>query len=146
MDEINIDGVISTPLKIIETPGGNVKHAVKASDKGFESFGEAYFSYIEPGSIKAWKKHKEMTMNLIVPQGRIKFVIYDDREGSTTKGAFQEVIVGEDNYVRVTVPPMVWMGFAGVDNKVSMLLNVSNIEHRPEEQERKSLEEIDYNW
>jgi dTDP-4-dehydrorhamnose 3,5-epimerase len=146
MDQINIEGIILTPLKIIETPGGNIKHAVKASDDGFDSFGEAYFSYIKTGDIKAWKKHKEMTMNLIVPEGKIRFVLYDDREGSSTKGDFQELIIGEGNYIRLTVPPMVWMGFEGVDNEISMLLNVANIEHRPEEQQRKSLEEIHYNW
>ena len=41
-----IKDVVITNLNIINTPGGNVKHAMKKSDNGFEGFGEAYFSHI----------------------------------------------------------------------------------------------------
>ena len=53
-----IEGVIFTPLSIIETEGGNVLHAMKASDVGFSSFGESYFSIIESGVVKGWKLHR----------------------------------------------------------------------------------------
>ncbi len=36
-----IDGVIVTPLKIINVPGGDVFHALKKDDPGFTDFGEA---------------------------------------------------------------------------------------------------------
>ena len=38
---------------------------------------EAYFSIIKPGYIKAWKLHKKMTMNIVVPIGSVQFVFYD---------------------------------------------------------------------
>ena len=63
--------------------------------------------------IKAWKKHKIMTLNLVVISGLIKFVFYDDRIGSS-KGNFSEFLLGPDNnYSRLTVPPEIWMGFQG---------------------------------
>ena len=71
-----INGVLITPLKIIETSGGNVLHSLKDTDSGFNGFGEAYFSEIEPKAIKAWKLHKKMTLNISVPIGKIKFVLY----------------------------------------------------------------------
>ena len=88
MDEVNIDGVILTPLKKIIHPKGNILHGLKKNDHGYAGFGEAYFSTIRHNEIKGWNYHKEMTLNLIVPIGEVTFVIYDDREKSHSKGAF----------------------------------------------------------
>ena len=73
-----MDGIILTPLKQIHHPKGDIYHAMKKSDIGFENFGEAYFSTIIKNDIKGWKKHTKMTLNLIVPSGEIEFVIYDE--------------------------------------------------------------------
>ena len=65
-----------TPLRIIGVKGGDVLHAMKDTDDGFSGFGEAYFSSIEKGCIKGWKKHTNMTLNIVVPVGVIKFVFF----------------------------------------------------------------------
>ena len=82
MDKINIEGVILTPLKKISHPRGDVFHGMKKSDNGYAGFGEAYFSTIKNGEIKGWNKHKRMTLNLVVPVGKVIFIIYDGREKS----------------------------------------------------------------
>ena len=64
---INLEGVILTPLKIINVSEGDVFHGMKSIDNGFKGFGEAYFSSIKMGMIKAWKRHHIMTLNIIVP-------------------------------------------------------------------------------
>ena len=43
----NIDGVIVTPLNIVDINEGNVLHGMKITDHGFKGFGEAYFSTIK---------------------------------------------------------------------------------------------------
>ena len=139
-----IKGVITTPLDVINTPGGNVMHAMKESSVGYAGFGEAYFSQVNNGAIKAWKRHKEMTLNLMVPAGKIRFVLFDDRNASNNQ--FQEFIISSDNYCRLTVPPMIWMGFQGLSGSGSMLLNIANIEHNPHEVDKKNLEQIEFNW
>jgi len=141
-----VEGVLLTQLNEINVLGGNVLHGMKASDKGFFGFGEAYFSIIKPGAIKAWKRHREMTLNLIVPLGAIRFVIYDDRKSSASNGVFQEVILSRKNYCRLTIPPMLWTGFQCVDENKSFLLNIANIEHFYEESDKKKLNEIKYEW
>ena len=118
-------------------------HAMKETSAGYTGFGEAYFSNISKDSIKAWKRHKKMTLNIIVPVGRIKFVLFDDREESSNK--FYELIISNENYVRLTVPPMIWMGFQGLDCD-SMLLNIANVEHNVNEVEKIPVNEIKYNW
>jgi len=130
-----------TQLKRIPTPGGDVLHALKSTEDAFQGFGEAYFSFVEPGAIKAWKQHLRMTMNLVVPVGSVRFVFHDSSTLS-----FREEIIGESNYQRLTVPPKIWFGFQGVATTPSLLLNLACIPHDPAEVKRKTLAEIQFNW
>ena len=139
-----IKDVLITKLDVIDIPKGNVMHGMKETSAGYAGFGEAYFSQVDGGAIKAWKRHKKMILNLVVPVGKIKFVLFDDREVSNTQ--FQEVIISKDNYCRLTLPPMVWMGFQSLSNGRSMLLNIANIEHDPSEVDRLEIEKINYDW
>jgi len=141
-----IGGVIVTPLKVIDTPGGHILHGMKCSDEGYDGFGEAYFSMVDHGVVKGWKRHTRMTLNLVVPMGEIRFVIFDDRASSVSHGLFQEVIISKSNYCRLTVPPMVWMGFQGVGQESNMLLNLANIPHEPEESERSDVAAFNFDW
>ena len=136
--------LIITPLDIIKVNKGDVMHAMKSHDPGFSGFGEAYFSVVSYNAIKAWKRHHVMTLNLVVPVGKIRFVLFDDRKESNTQ--FQEVIISKDNYCRLTVPPMVWIGFEGLSDNGSMLLNIADIQHNPHEVDKKNIEQIEFNW
>ena len=145
MGNILINGVTLTPLNIIEVNSGDVMHAMKKDDKGFDGFGEAYFSNIKYKAIKAWKKHTNMTMNIIVPIGEVRFVLLDDRNDALNKN-FYEVLLSRKNYYRLTVPPMVWFGFQGIFKGESMLLNLANRTHKFSEAQRKGVEELNFDW
>ena len=117
-----INGVLVSPLSIIDTKGGDVLHAMKEGDYGYSGFGEAYFSTIEPKAIKGWKLHREMVLNLIVPIGVVRFILYDDRQNQDEPNQFQEVVLSvEDSYNRLTVPPLVWVGFQGLGLEKSLV-------------------------
>ncbi|MDV6168390.1 dTDP-4-dehydrorhamnose 3,5-epimerase [Flavobacterium sp. DG1-102-2] len=147
MDKITIEGVLLTPLKQIHHPKGDVFHGMKKSDAGFSGFGEAYFSTIHHDDTKPWKKHFRMTLNFVVPMGQIRFVIYDDRQGCASYGTFFDVTLGVDNYQRITIPPNVWVAFSGVGKDYNLLLNLADLEHDPQEVERKeSIDDIQYQW
>ena len=75
-----IEGIQITPLKILKNPSGDVMRGIRSDENQFEGFGEVYFSKILSDKIKGWKYHKEMTMNLIVISGEVKFVVFDDRK------------------------------------------------------------------
>ena len=139
-----INGVLITPLKIIKVNEGDVFHGIKSSDKGYFGFGEAYFSSIKSGQTKGWKRHQNMTLNIIVPSGEIQFVMFDDRNNS--EGRFQDIVISLKNYCRLTIPPMVRMAFKGLSDENSLLLNVASIPHDPTESEVKKLDEIKYTW
>ena len=142
MGAVSLKEISVTPLKRISVPGGDVMHGIKRTDPGYLGFGEVYFSWVEAGVVKAWKCHRRMSLNLVAPLGCIRFVFY--QEGSVP--AFRVEVIGEDRYARLTVPPGIWFGFQGKSLGRSLLMNVADLPHDPEEVLRKSVEEIQYNW
>ncbi len=141
-----IEGLSVTALKRICNDKGDIYHAMKSSEKSYSNFGEAYFSSIHCGDIKGWKKHTRMVLNLIVPIGAIKFVVFDGRKESCTYQDFFEIIISKDNYCRLTVPSGLWMSFQGVGEDTNLLLNIASLEHDPAEARNVKLDEIQYNW
>ena len=142
----NIEGLEITTLKIISTIGGDVLHGINVNDNSFKGFGESYFSKIDFNFIKGWKLHKKMTLNLIVPVGEIRFVIFDDRIDSVTRGNFFDITLSKKNYKRLTIPPKVWFSFKGVGKKENILLNIADIVHDSKEIEKKKINQIDFTW
>jgi dTDP-4-dehydrorhamnose 3,5-epimerase len=120
-------------------------HALKKSEANFEKFGEAYFSFVNFNSIKGWKKHKKMILNLVVPIGKVKFVFFDDRETSSTYHQFFEITLSQQNYKRLTVEPGIWMAFEGLEEQ-NLVLNIANIEHTPSDTYELNIDKIDYKW
>lgn len=129
------------PLKIISLPAGNIMRALIKKDLKNGIFGEAYFSKIKFGKIKAWKYHLKMTLNLIVPRGHVKFVFYSSRDKK-----FRVVKIGEKKYFRLTVPPKIWFGFKGIAKPESIILNITNICHNSKEILRCKKNKINFNW
>ena len=135
-----MDGVILTPLKQIYHPQGDIFHVLKNSDDSFHNFGEAYFSSVNQGEIKGWKKHTKMILNIVVAIGEIEFVIYDEK-----LLIFHRVVLSQNKYQRLTLNPNLWLAFRGVGSH-NMLLNIASIEHDPEESLNCRLDEISYDW
>ena len=144
-----INGVSARPLRIIPREGGPVLHMLRADDPEFTAFGEVYCSEVEPGAIKAWKRHTLMTQHFIVPVGRILFALYDDRPDSPTRGEVQECVLGRpDAYGLLTIPPMLWYGFKGLAAHPSLIVNCADLAHQANESERADVTApfIPYSW
>jgi len=143
-----IDGVIVTPLRQIFDERGKVMHMLREDSPVFSRFGEVYFSCTNPGAIKAWHLHKQMTLNYAVIYGAIKCVLYDDRPGSKTRGCVDEFFLSPENYCLLTVPPLIWNGWKGIGDKVSIVANCATIPHDAAEIERKPAfdQSIPYDW
>lgn len=139
----SLEEILVTPLRRIATVGGDVMHAMRNDDAGYGGFGEAYFSWIVSGAVKAWKRHRRMTLNLVVPIGQVRFVFAI--AGGPMAG-FRSEEIGIQRYVRLTVPPGVWFGFQGRADGPSLVLNIADIGHDPDEAERRAIEEISFNW
>jgi dTDP-4-dehydrorhamnose 3,5-epimerase len=118
---------------------------MKSSEDSFSGFGEAYFSAIGQGDIKGWKKHSKLKLNIVVPIGKIQFVIFDGRDKSSTQGKFMSISLSLQNYQRLRVAPDLWVGFKGLSVE-NILLNIASIEHSPAEADNIPLDSLDFNW
>ena len=135
-----IDGLILTPLRVLTDDRGAVLHMLRSDAKDFAGFGECYFSEINPGVIKGWKRHRLQTQNLAVPVGRIRLVAYDAREDSRTRGAVQAFDLGRpDAYARVCIPPMLWYAFRCMGSTAALLANCPDRPHDPGESDSREL-------
>jgi len=144
-----IEGVTLSELRQIGDDRGTVLHMLRSDAPEFTRFGECYFSEVLPGAIKAWKRHRIQTQNLAVPTGRIRIVIYDDREGSATRGQVQALELGRpDAYLRLRIPPGLWYGFTCISSGPALLANCADLPHDPEEAELRPAEHpaIPYQW
>src|SRR5207248_9915896 len=119
------------PLKQIPDERGKVMHMLRADEPHFDQFGEIYFSLVYPGVVKGWHLHRRMTLNYAVISGSIKLVLFDERDGSSTRGFVMELFVGEANYCLVTVPPQVWNGFKGIGTGPAIVANCASHPHDP---------------
>jgi len=143
-----IDGTKVTPLKQIIGEKGKVMHMLSTNSPTFSKFGEIYFSITYPGMVKAWYKHKEMVLNYAAISGEIKVVLYDDRPNSPTRGKIDEIFISPENYMLVTVPPMIWYGFKSLGSESTILANCASIPHDPMEIVRlpPTDSSIPYSW
>jgi dTDP-4-dehydrorhamnose 3,5-epimerase len=143
-----IDGVQVRPLRQIVDDRGRIMHMLRRDDPAFSGFGEIYFSVVNPQFVKGWHRHSIMTLNYAVVTGTIVLVLYDDREGSRTRGAIQEIPQGGDHYVLATVPPGVWNGFKGLGDVPAIVANCATHPHDPQEIERLDpfTNHIPYSW
>ena len=140
------DNITKTNLKIINANEGSVFHFIKKSDPGYKDFGEVYFSSVKKNSIKAWKLHKKMTLNLVVPVGSVLFHFIDGRDDSENFNKLHTMVLSQDPYFRLTVPPMFWFGFKGLSDGLNLISNQADLEHDPDEVERKSVNAFNVDW
>ena len=143
-----IEGIEIIPLRRIPDERGTIYHMLKCSDPHFRQFGEIYFSTVYPGVVKGWHKHREMTLNYTCIFGRIKLVLYDERENSSTKGTSLEIFLGPDNYALVIIPPDVWNGFKGLSDPYAIVANCCTHPHDPSRSVRLDpfQNHIPYDW
>lgn len=148
MSETRIDGLRVIPLRRIPDDRGTIWHMLRSTDEHFLGFGEIYFSSVYPGVVKGWHKHREMTLNYCCVVGNAKLVVYDERDGSRTKGALQEIFFGRDNHCLVQVPPDTWNGFTAVGTAEALIANCCTHAHDPSRSSRLDpwQNHIPYSW
>lgn len=65
---------------------------------------------LNPGGVTDWHSHAKQTDHIVGVNGNIKLALWDDRDGSSTKGATEILRIGAVRPVMVVVPPGVWHG------------------------------------
>ncbi|MHA1268795.1 MAG: dTDP-4-dehydrorhamnose 3,5-epimerase family protein [Candidatus Helarchaeota archaeon] len=119
-----IDGVKIKKLKVIPDERGRLAEILRSDDKDFFiKFGQVYITTAYPGVTKAWHYHKKQWDNMAVIYGMMKIVLYDNREGSPTKGEINEFFAGIYNPILVQIPPKVYHGFKCISETEAIVIN-----------------------
>lgn len=119
-----IEGVKIKQLKVIPDERGRLMEMLRCDDEVFAKFGQVYMTTAYPGVVKAWHYHKKQTDNFVVVKGMMKVVLYDDREGSPTRGEVNEFFVGDFRTLLVQIPPLVYHGFKCISESEAIVINI----------------------
>lgn len=124
-----IEGVVIKSLKKIPDHRGTIMKMQECIDPEFKGFGEIYFSTIYPGIVKGWHLHEKAILNYAVVKGRIKLVLYDSREQSSTRGELMEIFLGDDNYSLVQIANNIWNGFQCIGSETAIVADLITLPH-----------------
>jgi dTDP-4-dehydrorhamnose 3,5-epimerase len=125
-----------TELNIVPTDGGNVLHGYLKNNPDKIDIHEVYFSTINKDQIRGWKMHKKMTVNLMVPIGKVKIHIVQESKDSFEYHRYEEIL-SQSPYFRLSISPGIWFAFEGISISESLICNIADLPHDPEEVLRK---------
>jgi dTDP-4-dehydrorhamnose 3,5-epimerase len=85
----------------------------------------SYISYTKPGIARGPHEHNKQTdIFCFIGPGNFRIKLWDNRKKSKTFGCYMEIIGGEDNPIRVIVPPGVVHGYRNISKEADgMVLN-----------------------
>ena len=144
-----IDGVKTKKLTVIPDERGWLMEGLRSDDPHYTRFGQMYLSATYPGVVKGWHYHRKQVDNFVCVAGMIKLVIYDDRDGSATRGEINEFFVGDKNPMLVQVPAGVHHGWKCVSEQASLVVNCpSELYHyaEPDEVRFPPHGHVPYDW
>ena len=118
-----IEGIKLKKLKVIPDERGRLMEILRSDGEFFTKFGQLYITTAYPGVVKAWHYHKKQTDNFCVVKGMMKIVVYDEREGSSTKGEVNEFFIGEHSPSLLQIPKGLWHGFKCISETEAICIN-----------------------
>lgn len=144
--------------------GVKVKKLVKhCDDRGFfaelvrddepellSKFGQASCSMSYPGVIKAFHYHEKQDDLWFFPSGNAQVVLFDLREGSSTKGETDVYYMGEENPIMLLIPKGVAHGYRVLGQKPATILYFTTESYNPINPDEKRIDwddsEIGFSW
>ena len=145
-----IDGVQIKKLKVIPDERGYLMEMLRCDDDFFQKFGQVYLTVAYPGVVKGWHYHKIQTDHFVCVKGMLKVVLYDDRDGSRTRGEVNEFFLGEHNPILLVIPNGVLHGMKGVGSEPAYLINVPTEPYKYHEPDEYRVDphdnDIPYDW
>lgn len=145
-----IDGVAAKTLNVIPDERGRLMEILRSDDDIFTQFGQVYMTTTYPGVVKAWHYHKKQEDFIACVKGMIKLVLYDDREGSSTRGQIDEFYVGDHKPRLVRVPRMVYHGWKCISLDEALIINAPTMVYNYREPDEFRIDphinDIPYDW
>ncbi len=145
-----IEGVNTKKLKALPDERGRLMEMLRSDDPIFESFGQVYMTTAYPGVVKAWHFHERQVDHFTVVKGMAKVVLYDNREGSATRGEVNEFFAGEHAPMLIRIPSGVFHGFKNIGVEECIIVNVTSRPYNRESPDEVRVDphdnDIPYDW
>jgi len=119
-----IDGAAVKHLRMIADERGRLMEILRGDEELFSRFGQVYMTTTSPQVVKAWHYHKKQDDYIACVKGMLKLVLYDDREGSPTRGRISEFFIGDYNPCLIKVPRMVYHGWKCISPEEAIVINI----------------------
>jgi dTDP-4-dehydrorhamnose 3,5-epimerase len=94
---------------------------------------------IRPGQVKGFVLHRTYSDRLFFSLGTVKVVLYDDREGSPTRGMLNELFFSEHNRGNLVIPSNVWHAAQNVGLKDALFVNCPTKPYNHEDPDKWAL-------
>ena len=120
-----IDGVVIHRIPPQEDERGEIVEIWNQQWPGLdEPVVHVYKVTTRPGKTRAWQMHKLQDDRLFVSRGRLRFGLFDDREGSPTRGMLNVFTLSDHQRAMVRIPRGVWHGVQNVGEGDGVFVNL----------------------
>lgn len=109
------DGASIRDLKHLVTANGVTTELLRADWEPRPSFAHLIRVELRPGGLSGWHLHERQTDSVVVVQGSVRLVLYDDREESLTRHQLSVLNLSHLRPQLATFPPGIWHGFRNLD-------------------------------
>lgn len=120
-----IDGLMFRPTRPVPHEDGHVAEVARAS---WDVLGgpvvQVHTTTTFPDRIRAWGLHQRSTDRLFVVSGLVRIVVFDGRNGSSTRGIVNEFTVSEKNPGLLVVPPNLYHGWKNIGTTEAIIINM----------------------
>ena len=145
-----IAGVKARRLPALPDERGVLTEILRADDPEYPKFGQIYMTTTYPGVVKGWHYHQRQTDIICCVSGEVKLALYDDREGSATRGAVNEIFLGDSNRLLVKVPDGLHHGWKCVGERTALVINIPDQVYEYEDPDEHRVDphenDIPYDW
>ena len=111
----SIEGVVIHRIPPQEDERGEISEVWNLHWPGLDDpVVHVYKVVTRPGTARGWQMHADQDDRLFVSRGRLRFGLYDDREGSPTRGMLNVFTLSDHQRAMVRIPRGVWHGVQNV--------------------------------
>jgi dTDP-4-dehydrorhamnose 3,5-epimerase len=125
----SIQGVTLTPLTVHTDDRGYLTEIIH--DYEIHKFGQVYFvGDLKANIVRAFHKHEKLWDWFFISHGSAKFILVDDREGSSTQDTMFSCVLGPRNMALLTVPPGIYHGWMSLEDDTQLISIASELYNR----------------
>jgi dTDP-4-dehydrorhamnose 3,5-epimerase len=96
-------------------------------DEVTEPITSSFMFTVRPGIAKAWNLHRDTVDRYAVLFGEVEIVLYDDRDGSPTKGLVAQLFMTDLRRQSPRIPTGVWHALRGLGSRDTVILNFPTV-------------------